>query len=586
MPLIGHFFRSNEMMGDLYDKYDDEFAAQGGDENDENLNNDRLYNNLKHLRAKADRRKYRKNRKAVREEGKGERELLKLRQKWSRESNNVNGYVDPETFKKRQAYLKKNYNIDIGTQEDLRTFTFDYDAWKTPGKKKGEEETEEFHDDVKTGFGQVTDILTNIGSMVKSGVDVAKAIFDTQTGSTVDTSDIKPGESIAEEIDTKKAEEIQKTEAKTTAEALGDQLKAQAEKSKKDEENAKVKGNTSGQAEDDEDKEEGYASQIPETKEEKQSFLSSLISGAGSLISSITSSPLLTVGIGTLIAALLSNSDVRSAISSIVKQLLPAVADEAGNQATKLLGDDGGINNQRSTENSELTERNEDGTTTTTTVSTQSSLNTGLTEGVGNLLRTGSAKAGKKIAKQATAIATESVSDANVLGKVIIFIKKVFKTAIEKKVAKKTAAEMTEQVVEHIDDVGTALGKVTLSGEAETKLAAAATEAGVCEAAYATPLAIINAIIVAAETLDGIISPQSLFQIDENAVNGKMRIVSGIFKLVESASFTGALVEVISEIVEEYIGFNFVRSLAVIMYNVLATKEEEVDLDDAVKAFE
>lgn len=101
-------------------------------------------------------------------------------------------------------------------------------------------------------------------------------------------------------------------------------------------------------------------------------------------------------------------------------------------------------------------------------------------------------------------------------------------------------------------------------------------------AAWATPAAILNAAVTAVETVDAAANPEMIFKIDEKHVDAKMRLVAGAIQFLLSFFGAGAVISIVSAIVADCCGFDFIQSVACIIYDILATDEEAAALDEAI----
>ena len=376
LPGIGKFFRSNDLMAEMAEYYGESEEGQGR-------------NTLDWLGAKADRKHYKANLKEAKKDDKTERKLSRLRQRFGREDKYVEDReLTEKEFKDRQKRLKK-YGIEVNTQEELRKFTYHYDEWKNPSI------AEEAQDQKLSPEGEIQNetkslvekILEKLGIIV----DLQKGALDIETGSQADTEDMDTDE-VAETVDEDLAEKVQGAKARANAQALGDVLAERDKKQQRAAQHAQVTGNTSGNADDGDDAEtlekaaDGDLSpeEVKEDLESESSsssggLLSSLFSGGGGILGLVgkffTSKAGIIALLGGGLAAILSNPELRTALGNILGDVGTWVVDSIKGAVKNipsaintLLGNDGGINDQR------VAEYNEDGTIAKTVT------NTGLVE--------------------------------------------------------------------------------------------------------------------------------------------------------------------------------------------------------------
>lgn len=103
-------------------------------------------------------------------------------------------------------------------------------------------------------------------------------------------------------------------------------------------------------------------------------------------------------------------------------------------------------------------------------------------------------------------------------------------------------------------------------GKAVAKLAGDVGTAGLIEIGF-----------VAAGAVNGAYSAANLFQVNSDAVDGKMRVISAAIEAVLMTS-VGTFIDVLDTISMEVLGYSFVSEIAVSAYNALATDDEEAAL--------
>lgn len=103
-------------------------------------------------------------------------------------------------------------------------------------------------------------------------------------------------------------------------------------------------------------------------------------------------------------------------------------------------------------------------------------------------------------------------------------------------------------------------------GKAVAKLAGDVGTAGLIEIGFVT-----------AGAINGAYSAANLFQVNSDAVDGKMRVISAAIEAVLMTS-VGTFIDILDTISMEVLGYSFVSEIAVSAYNALATDDEEAAL--------
>lgn len=597
LPVIGSFFRSSDIMADMADIYGE--------------TTDGKRNSLNWLSAKADRRRYKNERKAIRKDDKEWRKLSRLRQQWAKADNNVSDKVlSDKEFTARTKELRK-HGIDITSQEELRKFTYNYDEWANPKISPADQAaaTQTHTDKEVTTIRELAQMAVK---HLRTLVDVSKANIDMESGQSFDTEDISDGESIADKIDASTAEEIQRNRAKASAQELEKALDRSRKKAAKEANDAKVRGNTSGNAHDevemlDQLRNGGqeYSDQTPNDSEDGTKS-TGLLGGAGSFIRGLIGSKglLVTAGVGVL-TAILSNPEIRQTVANLIGDGLSAIPNliKSGfENAGKLFGQDGGINDQRALEkdeNGNVTESVKNtglltsiGTsllhpTATLKAAKTVALHTPIVgtvaKGVGNLVK-GAGKVANVAKSGADKVAKAATKNGTLVNKALTAIKAGLEKAMNSKIAKGKVGTAVTKIASYFDDIVKKVAKSgsKLTDDVLTRLSAALAKAGITTASLATPLAVINAVVAAGSALSGAMNPERLFKIDAQYVDGKMRIIAAIWEAVANATGMGSVIAIISEIVTEITGFDFVQSIACLIYNVIADDDDDAKLKEAI----
>ena len=106
------------------------------------------------------------------------------------------------------------------------------------------------------------------------------------------------------------------------------------------------------------------------------------------------------------------------------------------------------------------------------------------------------------------------------------------------------------------------------------------------KAATLNPIGFIaNAAFIGFSALNGLSGTAKLFHVKQEAVDGKMKIISTIMGGF-SGTLIGSIIEVISALMADITGVDFLSAVAVAAYKFLADDEEAAALDSAQKAFD
>lgn len=170
------------------------------------------------------------------------------------------------------------------------------------------------------------------------------------------------------------------------------------------------------------------------------------------------------------------------------------------------------------------------------------------------------------------------------LGKGLTLVREALEGACKSKVGTALGG-IIKKLTSFIDDILNAVKKKgsEILEKYAPKLSAAMGESGAKLASNAAvPLAILNTAISTGETLDAVFNPEMLFMVDKKDVDWKMRVIAGILQAAMSFSCTGAVVGIISDLVAELMGVDFIQSIACIIYNAMSDDEDDAALDKAI----
>ena len=540
LPGIGNLFRRNDLMADmagLYELAGGEVDYFGG------LEGVNRRNAFGWLSAGRDAKQYKANRKAAAREGRRAQKLIRLRSNWMK-ADQYNQYgATPEEMQRRMKRLRKMGVEGVDSEEQLRNFTYNYDQWKNGGASPTQPQTPQdiVQNEQLDELRQQTEYLR----------DIARGQDDDRTAA----------------------------ERRAAAEARAKT-------------HSRVTGNLSGAAHDEEPDTDELGNPVDhqgDGEEKKESWFSKLLNLGGGLLSGL-SGWLPTLLGGGAIAALLANKDAREWLFNTLKTMLfgdgdgvetGSIVGAAKTFGAKLLGTktSGGLWNQRATA------FDEEGNVTDTVANTDLShhlLTTGLTlarGGAGAKVITTAAKMvpGGKL------VSTTASAGASLLKKAFTMLSKAFETAVAAKMAKNAGVPLSKFLAETSDDIIKAGVKSTWIG----KLTAALGEAGAKVASYAVPAVnIVSGVIIAGDTIQGLIFPEKLFNIDKAYVDTKMSIIGGVFGAVCSATGMGCVLAVLSDIVAEVTGFNLLQKIAVTLYKAIGNDEQDANIDTAVRLME
>ena len=494
-----------------------------------------------------------------------------------------------------------------------------------------EAKSEEYHNNVIDSASRIHEVLLRIEANTGGAADAARASLDLETGPHFDTdTNVQPGKSISEVMDSGKAADIRanlnRESANSQAAATVRAISALTDRQSEEERLAALRGNDSGSATDEslipvDDK--GGPLVVQNGGEEKKSwiekaggfladkaggFLSSLGSSAiGATIGSAISAALpyiAPVAIGGLVITLLKNDEFRNSLGESIKGLAQKVL-EAPKDIAHALGFGGEEGGAR------VLETDEEGNATKTVKNTRMMKDIGfaalnapstvkaagtLARGAGalakgaNTLLTKTMKPigwaekaagwtaqkagnlGTKVWEGAKKLAATEKEGNTLLGKAFTLIEDGLKKAAEGKLGKGAVAQL-KKITDFFSTLKTKIAQAAF-GKWAPRLSAALAGVSTKLASYVTPMALLNVTIAAGAGIAGAWQAERLFKVNKDEVDGKMRLISGVWEAVCSVSGMGALVAVISDIVAEFTGYDFMQSVASILYGIIGGDTE------------
>ena len=198
--------------------------------------------------------------------------------------------------------------------------------------------------------------------------------------------------------------------------------------------------------------------------------------------------------------------------------------------------------------------------------------------------------AGKEAAESAakkgaeTVAKTASKSADNLLTKALGIIKSALEKVMNTK-AGQNASKLIGRMTTFIDDILKKLSKTSIA-KYTTKLMTALGFCGAKTATNFSPLIVVNAVLAGAAAILGAIDAKRLFEVNAEDVDWKMRLINAIYEGACNLTGVGAVISVINEITTALIGFDFVKELAYVLYDILSSDEESEALREANAAFE
>lgn len=165
-----------------------------------------------------------------------------------------------------------------------------------------------------------------------------------------------------------------------------------------------------------------------------------------------------------------------------------------------------------------------------------------------------------KLLKQAKELITKFFNKVTTM-----FKKKSGKEGAET-VVKKFLPTVLETVSKKWDDIATKVAAIL-----GVKGGAAAITAG---------LSVV--VSLAAGAINGVTGTAKLFHVNEADVDGKMKLISGIFGAITDGTTAGSIMDIVLSLVQDVTGQDILHNLAVGLYDLLASDKESADLKSAI----
>lgn len=589
LPVVGNLFRNSDVVGDVAeDIY--------GDPTGQNRNS------LNWLNAKRDRKQYRQNRKELRKEDKEWRRMSKIRQQIGKSvGNNADAEFSPIEFAKWQDKLQK-MGVDIKDADELRKFTFDYNSWKNPKEDKAEAAQSQMAKDT----GEIKGLVEKAVNLLGSIADTSKASVDIQSGTVTDTEDIETGD-VSEEIDSDTVEQIQNQKNKATVNAFSGLINKIFKKKQKAANDAIVRGNTSGNAHDEEETAQQIVEEagVGETENdqsgttEKSSgggILSTVLGGIGKVLTSKTGLAALA---SAAVLAIVGNPEMREMIGNGIGTFLSGAKDwiltklglqkDPTGQDTSREADIDGDDETESIVNQDavrdvanIAVKGKAGIKAVGTVLKHTPV-VGTAVKAAQAVGSTAAKVGGKLwngaKKVATKVGDAASKDGSLVNKCLGWVKSGIEKLANSKFGK---ALKLDTISKFFDDI---VEKVTKnSGKISDLIGKLSTKASSLAGTVGKILSGLNVVMIAGSAIEGAFMPERLFLINKKYVDAKMRIIATIFNAL-TATAIGAVIDLLSEIVNAVMGVDFIQSLACIVYYAVSDDEDDEKLSKAVEEF-
>lgn len=550
------------------------------------------------MRAKIDRKGYRKSRKEQKKINKDERELMRLRQKWvagDKTNRTLTRRVNPDELKRRNAELKK-YGINISDSDELVEFMYNYDNWYSKkNSTKSNEPSTSPTDPVTQAVTETGEKHTNLLTQI---LDAVKAIFDVQTGKHVDSNTVtSSGNSLSEAIDSEEASKIAASNMKEQANATGEAVAKVMNSAKAAEDERKEKeeitGNESGDA-----KHSGTYEAEKKEAIKNPSFLSKLLGGLGTggsilggLFSSILSNPII---LAAGAAALFAIPEVRDLFKNAVNKVTSVITDAAGltnnTSDSRVLSYDENGNPKEIVKNENLTDLPVKAGLTIAGKATSkfaSKFAEAATTGAKTMGSNAAILGVKATAEQTGTAAAKAGANSITFVKWINKLSEWFQSAASNKLASKIPGinKVLPKIASFFRDFST---KITddIAARFAPKLTAATAAGTAVTAADVTPIAILNWVYRGLLAVKGGIEAANLFNVNSSAVDWKMRIISGIFEVITGSTLPGLVYTVIAEVFEFITGIDMSKTLATLIYNCISDDSDDAALAKAQSDFE
>lgn len=271
----------------------------------------------------------------------------KKRRKMAKELNYTRGADMSEDQYEDMVARAKDLGYDVTSRDELDDFIFDINGFNEKKKKKEARASGQLNDIAddniadldahqKSRHDEVMDVLKKIATNTETAADVGKAQLDLDSGSVMDTEDIRGGgnkssskysDYVDDNITKKVAAEKKASNQAAFAEALGAMNDAEDKKVRM----ADLRGNGTGSGRD-EDVEHMKWRDAPELEEPKSllEHVTEMLGGGGSFLGNMATGLLGGAGLAALLAELMNNEDFRTTVTDLAttagKAALTAVA--------------------------------------------------------------------------------------------------------------------------------------------------------------------------------------------------------------------------------------------------------------------
>lgn len=190
-------------------------------------------------------------------------------------------------------------------------------------------------------------------------------------------------------------------------------------------------------------------------------------------------------------------------------------------------------------------------------------------------------KVGTAVTTVATDAALGNIKSSSLIAKAATLLDDGFKlivNSVNKTLGTKVGTSIFGKLLTKLKDVLAKGGtKVTT---ALSKIFGKETAASVAKA-----VPVVNGVIIAVSAVNGLTGAARLFKVNKEDVDLKMRAISsGIAAL--TATLPGTIIDVVSELMNELIGFDLLGTIAVMIYNALSDEEDEKKLSNAQMDFQ
>ena len=190
---------------------------------------------------------------------------------------------------------------------------------------------------------------------------------------------------------------------------------------------------------------------------------------------------------------------------------------------------------------------------------------------------------GQNVAKESAESVVKSSTKTGA-SKVISLIDDAFK-AICEKIAKKCPGASSSKIVGSIKGIMSKVSKTVSDKFAKisSKITAVTSSKGV---SAALTLGLSTATFCTVGAINGASGAAKLFQVDDSHVDGLMRIISAAFGAIVAGTITGSIIDIVSGLIAEVLGFDFLNAIACAIYAMLVGKNGAADLNAAKEEFQ